>query len=586
MRISTMIKIFIGLSFSLGALNLIIMGFTEFNTRSLILTFAAIGLIVLGFGFVLRRLKPIDDLIRLINEVKNGNINLNIDRSRLHDDEIGILVNDVYDLTNVLKTMLDDLTKMEHKFNTVGDFEHRVDTSKYQNSFKEMIEMVHLIIDDQMNDIIEVLGIIGQISDGNFNVHIKDMPGKKILMPQILRAVTTTLNNLNSDVGAMIDAAAVKGDLHFYIDADKYKGDWRKLTKGLNDIAIAVDLPIVEIRNAMAALAKGEFNTLVTGSYYGDFLDIKNSVNSTITRLAEYIHEIDDCLRVVVSGDLTRFISKDINFTGDFRRIEQSINNIISTLNKTMSNILIAVNQVLTGAGHLSDNAIHLAEGASKQANAIEELTSFVETINQKAAESASDAASANEYATSSTLFIKEGEEVVQAMVVSMDKLKESSKGISNIIKVVSDIAFQTNLLALNAAVEAARAGEAGRGFSVVASEVRILAEKSQESTVGTTEIIKADKKHVESGIGAASEVAKDFVAIKNDINRISEIIAHIAEMAKEQMDSISIIKVNVAEISRVIQDNSAKAQESASSSEDLNSQAETLQKLVAHFKL
>jgi len=171
-------------------------------------------------------------------------------------------------------------------------------------------------------------------------------------------------------------------------------------------------------------------------------------------------------------------------------------------------------------------------------------------------------------------------------MLVSMDKLTESSYGISKIIKVISDIAFQTNLLALNAAVEAARAGEHGRGFSVVAEEVRVLAGKSQESTNGTTIIIEEDKQHTKNSVNSARDVAESFTKIIGDINQISEIIAKIAESSNEVVDYFSVINNNVTEISNVVQSNSAAAQQSASTSEQLNSQAEMLRELVSFFKL
>jgi methyl-accepting chemotaxis protein len=229
---------------------------------------------------------------------------------------------------------------------------------------------------------------------------------------------------------------------------------------------------------------------------------------------------------------------------------------------------------------------MQLADGSSRQSAAIQELTASMQIIDQKAKESAENAASANERAANSTAFAKQGDELVTSMLSSIDKVKASSTEISKIIKVISDIAFQTNLLALNAAVEAARAGEQGKGFSVVAEEVRNLAGKSQQSTDETTVVIDANGQNADNVQDAAKNVADSFSTIASNINQMSGIIATIVEMSREQADSISAVNANIGEISKVVQDNSATAQESAAASEELNSQAEMLQQLVSFFKL
>ncbi|MDR2167348.1 MAG: methyl-accepting chemotaxis protein, partial [Clostridiales bacterium] len=432
---------------------------------------------------------PVNRLVKMVNEVSLGKLNVNIDRSSLSTDEIGILTRDVSSLVDVIRSIVDDVNQLNHQFGVAGDIEFRADASKYQNAFREMVEGINATLASNIDDVLTTLGALNSIEQGDFNVTVSDMPGKKAILPDTIRRVVANLQNVSAEIDSMIDAATVKGDMHFHIDPSKYSGDWRELMEGLNHIAEAVDAPIVEIRDIMENLSRGDFSKKVEGDYKGDFKQMKDAVNNTISTLSTYINDIIEDLSAISSGDLTTEITRE--YVGSFDSIKQSLNKISETLHKTMSEISSASNQVLSGAKQISQSALELADGAAQQASSVQELTASINMINEQTQKNADNAQEANALSDKSTESAEMGNDAMKRMVDSMNQIKESSSNISRINKVIQDIAFQTNLLALNAAVEAARAGEQGKGFAVVAEEVRTLAARSQTSATETTALIE-----------------------------------------------------------------------------------------------
>jgi methyl-accepting chemotaxis protein len=330
-------------------------------------------------------------------------------------------------------------------------------------------------------------------------------------------------------------------------------------------------------------MQRGDFGIRMDGDYLGSFDEVKQAVNKTGETTLSYISEISDILGAISNGDLT--VSVKHEYIGSYAPIKQALNTILGSLNKTMAEIDDAADQVLHGATQISESSMHLAVGSSKQASSIQQLSASFELINQKAKQSVENALNANEISQKSTVHAQDGNKAMTSMISSMDSIKESSDSISKIIKVIEDISFQTNLLALNAAVEAARAGEHGKGFTVVSDEVRSLASKSQQSAQDTTDLIENSNQRVKDGIEVANAAAASLKTIVGDVQQVSEIIAQIAEISKDQTDSISHVNIGVTDISHVVQDNSATSEECASASEVLNSQAEVLKQLVSFFK-
>lgn len=193
----------------------------------------------------------------------------------------------------------------------------------------------------------------------------------------------------------------------------------------------------------------------------------------------------------------------------------------------------------------------------------------------------ADQAGSAATLMTDDLKTVEEGVTSMREMVVAMDSIKSSSSEISNIIKVIEEIAFQTNLLALNAAVEAARAGEHGKGFAVVAEEVRNLAQRSATASKDTAELIERAVAQADNGDAIAKKASKALDAIFDTTQKVNRIVAEISTASGEQAHGVLQVNEAVSQMDQVTQQNAANSEETAAASEELNAQAESLKGIV-----
>jgi methyl-accepting chemotaxis protein len=239
----------------------------------------------------------------------------------------------------------------------------------------------------------------------------------------------------------------------------------------------------------------------------------------------------------------------------------------------------------VNGVSHKMAQASHqLADGANQQASALEETSASLEEITAMTRQSADNARQASGMATDARKAAENGQAAVVRMSDAISKIKSSSEATARIIKTIDEIAFQTNLLALNAAVEAAHVGEAGKGFAVVAEEVRSLAQRSVEAAKNTTALIEEAKRNAENGVAVSEEVAKAFSEIAERVRKVTDLIGEVSASSDEQAQGITHISQAVTHMDQITQSNAANAQESASVSDELSTEAEHLNEMVGRL--
>ncbi|MGL6193886.1 MAG: HAMP domain-containing methyl-accepting chemotaxis protein [Thermoguttaceae bacterium] len=327
---------------------------------------------------------------------------------------------------------------------------------------------------------------------------------------------------------------------------------------GEGDISVRVPTELIQRHDETGKLSLAMQNVL------GDYLAVANLGAS------------------LAAGDWTT----DVKIKTDKDQMNISLHEMIQTVRSALAKVNEAVSQVTTGATQVADASEHLSQGATESAASIEEITASMGEIGGQTTANAKNATEANKLAQGANDIAVSGQEMMQKMIASMEMITKNSQEVQKVVKVIDDISFQTNLLALNAAVEAARAGQHGKGFAVVAEEVRNLAARSAKAAAETTQMIEQNSKQIQDGAGIASQTSDMLNEIVEQATKVAALIGEIAKASNEQAEGVSQVSQGLHQIDSVTQQNTANAEETASVSNEMSSQATNLQKLISQFRI
>ncbi len=358
-----------------------------------------------------------------------------------------------------------------------------------------------------------------------------------------------------------------EGNLGFRGSEDLFNGGWKKIIAGTNSILDAIVAPINEASQVLQSMAEGDLTRNMSGTYNGDYDTIKNNINNVINSLNQLLGEITES-----SGKLA----------------------------VSVSDISASVEQMAAGASEQTTQANEIAFSVSEMTQTILENTQNASEASKIAKKAGDNATNGGKVVLKTIEGINRIAEIVVKSADTMKNLGASSDKIGEIIGVIEDIADQTNLLALNAAIEAARAGEHGRGFAVVADEVRKLAERTtkatkeigqmikqiQTDTNGAVESIKTGTVEAENGKELANEAGKSLEDIITNSERVTDIVNQLASASEEQSAAGEQISQNITSITNVTVQTAEGINLINDASETLNRQTDYLKGLIEKFKL
>ena len=303
--------------------------------------------------------------------------------------------------------------------------------------------------------------------------------------------------------------------------------------------------------------------------------------------LRKTIDDVDRVLGEMAQGNLAVDVrANESYYIGDFKALSASLQSIHSNLVNVIRDISQVADQVDTSAERVSSGAQALAQGTTEQASSVDGLMENVTAITAQIQASTARCGSASELVGRATGYAAEADRKMEQLTAATRNIDQSSAQIGTIIKTIEDIAFQTNILALNAAVEAVRAGSAGKGFSVVADEVRNLAAKSAEAAQNTNVLISRSIQSAQSGTESTDMAVSAMQVINDCVQSIKTLMDEIAAASVQQSEMIALVETGIKEISAVVQDNSSAAEKSAAVSKELSQQARALNSLISRFRI
>ncbi len=314
---------------------------------------------------------------------------------------------------------------------------------------------------------------------------------------------------------------------------------------------------------------------------------ISQTVHHVCGCLWKTIDDIGRILGEMAGGNISVDVAKNEDYyIGDFKVLAESLKTIRMNLTGVMRDISYIANQVDEEADQVSTRVQTLSEGTVEQSRSVDGLVSNVTEITSQIQKSAVRCADASELVDKANGYAIETDEKMTELKEATRNIDESSTKIGSIIKTIDEIAFQTNILALNAAVEAERAGSAGKGFSVVAEEVRSLASKSADAAQNTVELIGSSMEASKSGTASTNHAVSSMQVINECIQSIKVLMDEIVSASVQQSEMIASVETGIREISQVIQTNSEAAEKSALVSKELSDQARTLNHLIGQFHI
>lgn len=289
-------------------------------------------------------------------------------------------------------------------------------------------------------------------------------------------------------------------------------------------------------------------------------------------------------LEKLSAGDFTFRLNEP--FAPEYEKLRSDFNTAVDQLQKMLIHIAANAQTILCKTDDSMNAARHLAQRTERQAAGLEETAAALDQMAATLQQGAQSTAQAHAAVARAKTHAEDGGAIARHALAAMNGIEASSKQITQIIGVIDEIALQTNLLALNAGVEAARSGEAGKGFAVIAQEVRALAQRSAQAAKEINALIDASRSQVNQGVDLVARTSEALTQISGQTAEADRLVATIADKASDQASGLNHISAAVSQIDQLTQQNAAMVEESTAANETLAEETRDLVKLIGRFKL
>jgi methyl-accepting chemotaxis protein len=498
----------------------------------------------------------------------------------------------------------------------VGELDKRANAEMFQGGWKELVVGVNETVRNIAEPMKVTSDYVDQIARGIIPAQITtDYKGEYLVIRNNLNGLIKMMGDLLAQTNILIQGAAV-GELDKRANAEMFQGGWKELVVGVNETVRNIAEPMRVTADYVDQIAKGIIPAQITTDYKGEYLVIRNNLNTLVKMMSDLLSETDSLIQGAANGELDKRanaaifqggwnelvsgvnqildgivlpvneavtvlmemekgdMTKTVNgqYKGQLDDFKNTVNNTIAKLSQVIGEVNAAASNIASASEEVSSTAQSMSQATNEQAASVEETSASVEQMGASINQNSENAKVTDNMASQAAKQATDGGVAVKETVAAM-------KQIAGKIGIIDDIAYQTNLLALNAAIEAARAGEHGKGFAVVAAEVRKLAERSQ---IAAQEIGELASGSVEK----AEQAGKLLDQIVPAINKTSDLVQEITAASEEQGSGAAQINTAMNQLNSITQQNASSTEELAATAEEMSGQAEQLQQLMSFFKV
>jgi methyl-accepting chemotaxis protein len=545
-----------------------------------------------------------------------------------------------------------------------GELSVRANPELHEGDYQRIITGFNSTLDAVIGPLNVAAEYVDRISKGDIPAEISDTYyGDFNEIKNNLNTCIKAVHLLVEDAG-YLTAEAIRGELSTRADPTRHNGDFRRIVEGVNNTLDAVIGPLNVAAEYVDRISKGDIPAEITDAYYGDFNEIKNNlntciravnlliedagdlteaavqgklstradasrhtgdfrkivigVNDTLDAVIEPLHEAMRVSQEFAAGNFSARVDESLKVKGDFIEFKDALNSVGIELTRMMTvineelfesvNVLSAASsEILSVTAELSSGTAQTATSVNETSATVEEVRKTTEMTNNKAKAVSEKSLAVSQVAITGEQSVEEIlagmthiQQQMESIAGSVVKLSEQSQAIGEIIATVTDIAEQSNLLAVNASIEAAKAGEYGRGFGVVAQEIKNLAEQSKQATTHIRTILtdiqrgisstvistEQGTKTVATGLKLSNEARDAIAVLAQSVNEAARSSAQITASSQEQVVGMDQISAAMESIRMAAQNNLEVTRQVEKTAKDLHDLGIALKQITERFKL
>ncbi|MCF6302202.1 MAG: methyl-accepting chemotaxis protein [Devosiaceae bacterium] len=430
---------------------------------------------------------------------------------------------------------------------------------------------------------------------GIFEIHQQYLKARQAIkgMTKSLNQATNSVNDAlglvlkNSEqINGIVQKATKKGvtSAQWYIGLIVLIGIATGIIAAFTIIS-SITVPLTKLQNTVFAVEQNsDYSIRVNDTKTDEVGQTSLAFDSLMESFESVIQEINQVMSAVANGDFSNNLTSQQQ--GDLLELKNSINNSIELLGQTVKEIIDLSKKVNTSTEQLSDSANTLSGNANTQATGIEEISQSMSHIRNRSKENEQNSLEVQNISGQAIEEVRNGNTQMEIVINAMQQIKSTSAKVADAIGFINEIAGKTKLLALNASIESVRAGSAGKGFAVIAEEVRTLADSSALAAKKTGNLIKSSIAEVDKGVENVDQTAAILDKIHTIFEKANHLVEKVSSSSIEQNSNIEAINIGLSELTDAVSQNSAIAKDTADAYENLSKMSSQMQKALEKFHL